>query len=88
MTAKDDYILKVSNLNVRFQNQIILDNISFNVKKGTTMAILGPNGAGKSVLFRTLLNLVPYNGNVEWSEKKRVSDLARVVSSSARPGGL
>jgi zinc transport system ATP-binding protein len=85
MTAKDDYILKVSNLNVRFQNQIILDNISFNVKKGTTMAILGPNGAGKSVLFRTLLNLVPYNGNVEWSEKVKVGYVPQNVAVTDMP---
>ena len=85
MTAKDDYILKVSNLNVRFQNQIILDNISFNVKKGTTMAILGPNGAGKSVLFRTLLNLVPYKGNVEWSEKVKVGYVPQNVAVTDMP---
>jgi zinc transport system ATP-binding protein len=85
MTAKDEYILKVLNLNVRFQNQIILDNISFNVKKGTTMAILGPNGAGKSVLFRTLLNLVPYNGNVEWSEKVKVGYVPQNVAVTDMP---
>ena len=85
MTANDDYILKVSNLNVRFQNQIILNNISFNVKKGTTMAILGPNGAGKSVLFRTLLNLVPYNGNVEWSEKVKVGYVPQNVAVTDMP---
>ena len=85
MTANDDYILKVSNLNVRFQNQIILDNISFNVKKGTTMAILGPNGAGKSVLFRTLPNLVPYDGNVEWSEKVKVGYVPQNIAVTDMP---
>ena len=85
MATNNDYILKVSNLNVKFQNQIILDNISFNVKKGTTMAILGPNGAGKSVLFRTLLNLVPYNGNVEWSEKVKVGYVPQNVAVTDMP---
>ena len=85
MTTNNDYILKVSNLNVRFQNQIILDNVSFNVKKGTTMAILGPNGAGKSVLFRTLLNLVPYDGNVEWSEKVKVGYVPQNVAVTDMP---
>ncbi len=69
MAENNDYILKVSNLNVKLQNQILLDNISFNAKKGTTLAILGPNGAGKTILFRTLLNLVPYTGKIEWAEK-------------------
>ena len=57
MAEENDYILKVSNLGVKLQNQILLDHINFNAKKGTTFAILGPNGAGKTVLLKTLLNL-------------------------------
>jgi len=68
----DDYILKVSNLGVKLQNQVILDNISFKLKKGTALAILGPNAAGKTVLFRTLLNLVPHTGKIEWAEKVKI----------------
>ncbi len=41
MAEDNDYILKVSNLGVKLQNQILLDHINFNVKKGTTLAILG-----------------------------------------------
>jgi zinc transport system ATP-binding protein len=85
MTASDDYILKVSDLKVKLQNQIILDNISFNVKKGTTLAILGPNAAGKSVLFRALLNLLPHTGNVEWNEKVRIGYVPQNVAVSDIP---
>src|SRR3990170_3741308 len=85
MTASDDYILKVSDLKVKLQNQIILDNISFNVKKGTTLAILGPNAAGKSVLFRALLNLLPHTGNVEWIEKVRIGYVPQNVAVSDIP---
>ena len=56
MADANPYILKVANLGVKIQNQTILEHISFNVRKGTTVAILGPNGAGKTVLFRTLLD--------------------------------
>jgi ABC-type Mn2+/Zn2+ transport system ATPase subunit len=72
MSATEDYLLRVSDLNVKLQNQTILNNISFRVKKGTTLAILGPNGAGKSVLFRALLNLLPHSGNVKWTEKVKI----------------
>lgn len=68
----DKNILKVSNLNVRGRDTLILDRINFEVKKGTILAIVGPNGAGKTTLFRALLNLIPYSGSVEWSEGVRM----------------
>jgi zinc transport system ATP-binding protein len=85
MAENNDFILKVSNLSVKLQNQVVLDNISFNVKKGTTLAILGPNGAGKTVLFRTLLNLVPHTGVVEWAEKVKIGYVPQYVAVSDVP---
>ena len=72
MKNNDDYLLKVSNLSVKLQNQTILDNVSFKLKRGTALAVLGPNGAGKTMLFRALLNLVPYTGKIEWAEKVKI----------------
>lgn len=80
MVEVDDYILKVKNLKVVLQKQVILNNLNFNVRKGKTLAILGPNGAGKSVLFRTLLNRVPYTGSIEWTEKTRIGYVPQNVS--------
>jgi len=68
----EEYLLKVSNLSVKLQNQTILDKISFNLKRGTALAVLGPNAAGKTMLFRALLNLVPHTGKIEWAEKVRI----------------
>jgi zinc transport system ATP-binding protein len=85
MIERNDYILKVSNLTVKLQNQVILDNISFNVKKGTTLAILGPNGAGKSVLFRTLLDLIPHTGTIEWTEKAKIGYVPQNIAVSDIP---
>ena len=72
MEKNDDYILRVSNLGVKLQNQVILDNVSFKLRRGTALAVLGPNGAGKTVLFRALLNLVPHTGKIEWTEKVKI----------------
>jgi len=72
MEDNEDYLLKVSNLTVKLQNQTILDNVSFKLNRGTALAVLGPNGAGKTMLFRALLNLVPYTGKIEWTEKAKI----------------
>jgi zinc transport system ATP-binding protein len=80
MEETNDYILKVTNLGVKAQNEVILENISFNIKEGTTLAIVGPNGAGKSTLFRALLNLVPYTGKIEWEGKVRIGYVPQIVA--------
>ncbi|MCW3984585.1 MAG: metal ABC transporter ATP-binding protein [Candidatus Bathyarchaeota archaeon] len=85
MADANGYILKVSNLGVKLQNQTLLNHVSFNVKKGKTLAILGPNGAGKTVLLRTLLNLLPYTGSIEWTEKVKIGYVPQYVTVSDVP---
>ena len=65
-------ILEVNNLTVKFGNQKVLDNVSFSVKRDGTLAIIGPNGAGKTVLFRTILGLIPYEGEVKWAPNIKI----------------
>jgi len=76
----DEIILRVTNLSVTLQNQAVLSNINFAIKKGITLAIIGPNGAGKSVLLRALLNLVPYSGEIEWREKVKIGYVPQIVA--------
>jgi zinc transport system ATP-binding protein len=85
MKNSDGYILKVSNLTVKLQNQVILDNLSFQLKKGITLAIFGPNGAGKTTLVKALLNLVPYQGTIEWEEKVRIGYVPQNIAVSDIP---
>ncbi|MDF9867043.1 putative lysine transport system ATP-binding protein [Bacilli bacterium PM5-3] len=62
-------ILEVSNINKRFNNQEVLHDVSFNVKKGEVVCIIGSSGSGKSTLLRCLNLLekadsgaIKYNG--------------------------
>ncbi len=83
--ADENTVLKVSGLSVSLQSQRILDHISFAVKRGTTLAVLGPNGAGKSVLFRTLLNLIPHEGKIEWANEIKIGYVPQNVAVSDIP---
>ena len=80
METPDNYILRVSNLTVEISNQRIIDNLSFRIKKGVTLAVVGPNGAGKTTLFRAMLNLVPYKGKIEWNGKVKVGYVPQILS--------
>jgi len=62
-------ILEVKNLNVKLNGEEIIRNLSFKVREGEVLVILGPNGAGKTTLLRTLLGLVPYEGEIIWRTK-------------------
>ncbi len=62
----------MENLNVQFDDFKVISDLSFEVKKGEITAVVGPNGAGKTVLFRALLGLIPYTGNIIWHNHIKV----------------
>ena len=50
-------ILDVENVSVQFENQWVLQDISFSVRRGEMIAIIGESGCGKTVLLKTLIGL-------------------------------
>ena len=52
-------MLNVENLTVALNGIDVLENISFNVKKGEYISIVGENGSGKSTLIKTILGQLP-----------------------------
>jgi ABC-2 type transport system ATP-binding protein len=58
-------MLEVSHLKKYFATQKAVDDISFNVEKGTIFGLLGPNGAGKTTLIRMITGIFyPDEGNI------------------------
>jgi len=58
-------ILKLSNLTKSFDGQVVLKDVSFEVKEGDVIAVLGASGAGKTTLLRCINNLItPDRGEV------------------------
>lgn len=60
-------MIKVENLNFQYpnSNKQIFKDLSFNVKKGETLAILGANGIGKTTFVKCLLGFLDYqSGNI------------------------
>ena len=49
--------IEIKNLTKRYDG-FTLDNISFNVPKGSIMGFIGQNGAGKSTTINTILNII------------------------------
>lgn len=65
-------ILETKKLSVNFNKQEVLKDVSFSVNEGDILAIIGPNGAGKTVLFRALIGLIPFDGEIKWREDAQI----------------
>ena len=55
-------MIEVNNLSKSFGELKVLDNVSFGVEAGQTVAVIGPSGAGKSTMLRCLINLEKADG--------------------------
>jgi zinc transport system ATP-binding protein len=54
-----DYAIAAKQASVQLGMYLALDQVSFSLPAGGTLAIVGPNGAGKSTLIQALLGLIP-----------------------------
>ena len=68
-------ILQVKDLQVSFGSKKIIDSLNFELRQNENLVVLGPNGVGKTTLFKALLGLVPYQGQINWSEDVKLSYL-------------
>ncbi|MCR6545538.1 ABC transporter ATP-binding protein [Dehalobacterium formicoaceticum] len=50
--------IEIRNLTKKFGEHLVVDNISFDVKKGEVFGFLGPNGSGKTTVIRMLMGLI------------------------------
>jgi len=67
--------LIVNNLSLNFDQNIIIDNISFELEKSEILALVGPSGSGKTSLIRCLTGLEnPDEGEVVISDSIVFSD--------------
>ena len=55
-------MIEVNSLSKSFGELKVLDNVSFGVEAGQTVAVIGPSGAGKSTMLRCLINLEKADG--------------------------
>lgn len=74
-------LLSVTGLNVRLGNREVIHDLSFSLHQSDCLAIIGPNGAGKTVLLQALLNLIPYRGEIRWSEGTRLGYVPQKISA-------
>jgi len=60
-----DLVVEAENLSKSFGDEVLIENLNFNLPKGGIVGIIGPNGAGKTTLFRMMVGQEqPNSGNL------------------------
>lgn len=76
-------IIEVKNVTKKFDNKIIVDSLTLNVKQGETIGIVGRNGSGKTVLLKMICGLyIPTSGDITINSNKSNAEKLGVLIDS------
>jgi branched-chain amino acid transport system ATP-binding protein len=67
--------LEIRNLTKEFGKLSAVNNVSFEVQKGSVVAIIGPNGAGKSTLFNLVTGYFAVSSGKIFFKDEEITDL-------------
>ncbi len=75
------FALRIQSLTKRFGDFVAVDDVSFEIRRGSIFGLLGPNGYGKSTIIRMLCGLLrPTSGSAEVDGVDVVADPDKVKS--------
>ncbi|MCL0058090.1 ATP-binding cassette domain-containing protein [Dehalococcoidia bacterium] len=61
-------LLNVRNVSKQFGKNAVVDQVSFDVRKGEILGVLGPNGAGKTTVIRSIMDIIrPDSGEIRFN---------------------
>ena len=64
-------MLQVNSISFSYEQQLNIDNLSFELSKGKSMAIIGESGCGKSTLLKLIYGLYDLNqGQIFWNNNQ------------------
>lgn len=76
-------IIEVKNVTKKFDDKIIVNSLTLNVKQGETIGIVGRNGSGKTVLLKMICGLyIPTSGNITINSNKSNAEKLGVLIDS------
>ena len=62
--------VEVTNVSKKYKDRMLVDNVSFELKKGEILGIVGLNGSGKTVLLKCICGLMEYSsGTIKVNDK-------------------
>lgn len=70
-------VLKVKGVDISVgkdaSRKTLINDISFNIRRGDNIGIIGDNGIGKSTLLKIIQEMLPHKGIVRWNNNIKIS---------------
>lgn len=82
MTNNDTAVLRFDHVSFAYNEgkKVIMDDVSFSVRRNTKISIMGQNGAGKSTLFKLILwELKPSSGKINLEPNTKIAIARQVI---------
>ena len=91
MDKNEDIKVRVDHLTKYFGSLHVLDDVSFNIKKGEFLCVVGPTGCGKTTFLNALSQYIPKDERIitiEDNAELRILDIPNLVTLEARCANL
>ena len=79
-----DNIIIFDGVSYALDGKIILNNLNFDIKRGSFVSLIGGMGSGKSTIVNILAGIIPYNGYIAingfYLNKDNISDIRKCIS--------
>lgn len=81
-------LLKLESVSCRFDNEVVVDNLSFHINPGEIACLLGPSGCGKTTTLRAIAGFEPVSGGVIYLNGQPVSTARHRIPPEQRHLGM
>ena len=90
----DAPIITVDNLTLAYGSFVVMQDLTFEIRRGEIFAIMGGSGSGKSTLLKHLIGLqtadtgrIQFAGREMNGSEEALQDMRRAFSTSTEPCG-
>ena len=88
MSVDQPVILRVENIHKNYGKEKVLEDISFEVRRGETKVIIGPSGTGKSTLLRCINQLTTPDSGRVWLDGIEVTNSGSDINQVRQSIGM
>lgn len=84
----EEELLKIEHLTKKFEDNMILDDVSLTVHRGEVIVVVGPSGCGKSTMLRCINALEPTQGGSIEIEGQQISQSSKNLTQLRQKIGM